>query len=95
MGVYGHTLYLMVVLPTQLHSLVMLLSLCVQYIMFYNQHCVRVIQACPMLSGHDRSLSLVDGACTGVSGEEGRQSGFRQFVDRNESDPEVWYKEYI
>ena len=60
-----------------------------------DRSCVRMIQACPMLSGHDWSLSLVDGTCTGVSGEEGRQSSFRQFVDRNESDPEVWYKEYV
>ena len=38
MGAYGHTLYLMVSLITQFHSLIILLSLCVQYIMFYNQH---------------------------------------------------------
>ena len=36
MGVYGHRLYLMVYLPTELYSLVILLSLCVQYIINYN-----------------------------------------------------------
>ena len=61
-----------------------------------DQSCVHVIQACLMLSGHDQSLSLVDGTCSGpVSGEEGGQSSFRQFVDRNESYVEVWYKEYV
>ena len=38
MGVYGHRLYLIVYLPTELYSPVILLSLCVQYIINYNLH---------------------------------------------------------
>ena len=48
-----------------------------------------------MLSGHDQNFSLVDGTCTGISGEEGRQSSFCQFVDRNDSYLEIWYKKYV
>ena len=52
-----------------------------------------MVQVRPVLSGHDWSLSLVDGTCTGVSGGKGRQFSFHQ--DGNEGYPEVWCNEYI